>query len=184
MEIINGVYDSNACIQLAYNGKVIYVNKAQIRSVDIVRADTVRLDLGLGALRNIYIRLNDVIYPGDLANVDMLQNYIMRLMSTNAVANENAEQIKAMIDALLASLQHNVGSFNSEPLREDESQPSIVYKGYAIPGAIGDQKVWAIVRITRRDSINISEWAEGNQTFDKVWDNRYNLEYTPPFSLG
>jgi hypothetical protein len=62
----------------------------------------------------------------------------------------------------------------------DESDPLVTYYGFAGSGSLAEQAVWAVYRVTRYagNDIVLVEWADGNQLFDNVWDNRYKLTYS------
>jgi hypothetical protein len=64
-------------------------------------------------------------------------------------------------------------------MRIDESIPLITYYGYATAGSLPNQAVWSIKKITRSAATDIvtTEWADGNELFDNIWDERYNLIY-------
>lgn len=54
------------------------------------------------------------------------------------------------------------------------------YVGYAAPGSLTSAAVWRIVRITydANDNPTVVEWADGNNGFDNIWDNRAALSYS------
>jgi hypothetical protein len=99
--IPNGVYNDGVCIKIVFDGGIIQVNKSQIKTIDTVRNDVVRLDIGAGAMKNIYIRLDEVQYPQGLQNVTALRNYINNLLLQNGYATETKQdaaivELKAM----------------------------------------------------------------------------------------
>ena len=91
------------------------------------------------------------------------------------------QQIKQVLQNIKVVLQSGSGTGGGvkQPLREDESQPNVVYKGYAVPNANTRDAVWAILKISRMDSEIIYEWADGNENYDNIWDNRYEIQYFP-----
>lgn len=189
-KLVDGVYNDGAFIRLVFSGSMIQVNKSQIKTIDTVRNDIVRLDIGEGALKNIYIRLNEVSYPQGLKNVTELRNYIKGLMILNGFSTEakqdavivELQQMKLLLADMKNAFQNKtVGVLLTvkQPLREDDSQPNILYKGFAIPNANNSEPQWAIQRISRTDREIIYEWAEGNELCNKVWEKRYDLQYFP-----
>lgn len=86
--IDNGVYNDGACIKIVFEGGIIQVNKAQIKTIDTVRNDIVRIDIGAGAMKNIYIRLAEVQYPKNINDVTALRNYINGLLLQGGNASE------------------------------------------------------------------------------------------------
>ena len=190
-EVTDGVYNDGAFIRLVFNGNMIQVNKSQIKTIDTVRNDIVRLDIGEGAMKNIYIRLNEVQYPLGIKTVTALRNYIKGLMIQNGFATEakqdNAisemQQVKQLLTAiktLLSDRAINTIDFTvKQPLREDDSIINVIYSGYAIPNAESKHPLWAIQKVSRVGNEIIYEWANGNQLHNNVWDARYSLKYYP-----
>lgn len=61
----------------------------------------------------------------------------------------------------------------------DESVVGTTYMGWCLPGTTGtDQAKFKIKRITVVAGITKNEYAGGNQDYDKVWDNRADLQYS------
>lgn len=54
------------------------------------------------------------------------------------------------------------------------------YVGYAAPGSLTSNAVWRIVRLTydANDNPTKVEWANGNNGFVNIWDNRAALAYS------
>ena len=188
----NGIYNEGACIKISFNQNSLLVNKSQIKTVDTIRTDVVRLDIGEGALKNIYIRLSEVNYPHPFDTVQALSIYIKELMIDRGFSTEakqdveivELQQIKGVLQAMKNILQSGGGSGSGGtsvkvPLREDESEPKTIYKGYASPNARPSDELWAIQKISRIDNEIIYEWADGDENYDNVWDNRYNISYFP-----
>jgi hypothetical protein len=177
---LNGIYDSSACIKILLNGNSFYINKAQIKTIDTIRNDTVRIDIGEGALKNVYVKLADVQYPQGLADAAAVRDYIIGLMVQSALVKDPifADFFTKLIEQIKSVFSYTQ-SGGRIPLREDESQPYIIYKGYAAPNANTADAVWAIQKITRINDEIIYEWADGNDFYDNVWDNRFVVQYFP-----
>lgn len=60
-------------------------------------------------------------------------------------------------------------------LRLDEGA-TYTYIGEAQPGALTSAASWRIKRMTNSDSTIV--WADGNNSFDNIWDNRASLTYS------
>ena len=185
----NGIYNDGACIRILVNKNTFEINKCQIKTIDTMRNDVVRLDIGEGALKNIYIRLADITFPQVFTNVEELRDYIKSLMTLDGFSTESKQditilelqQIKLVLQNIKLAFQENTGASVSAklPLREDESQPNIVYKGYAAAKVETTEAKWAIQKISRIDNQIIYEWADGDENFDNVWENRLTLLYFP-----
>jgi hypothetical protein len=177
---LNGIYDSGACIKILLNGNSFYINKAQIKTIDTIRNDSIRIDIGEGALKNVYVKLADVQYPQDMANAAAIRDYIVGLMVQSALVKDPifADFFTKLVEQIKSVFSYTQ-SGGRIPLREDESQPYIIYKGYAAPNAYPKDAVWAIQKITRINDEIIYEWADGNDFYDNVWDNRFVVQYFP-----
>ena len=60
----------------------------------------------------------------------------------------------------------------------DETNPNLVYNGFANPGANVQEPVWAIQKVTNTKGVLTYQWAAGNKNFDKIWNNRKDLVYS------
>lgn len=64
-------------------------------------------------------------------------------------------------------------------LRIDESSTvNTTYVGYAEIGSSELSASWRIKRITELNGILVLLYADGNDNFDNVWDNRTSLSYS------
>ncbi len=59
----------------------------------------------------------------------------------------------------------------------DDNANGNVYLGYAVPGSLSSDAVWKIQRISVSGVVTTLEWADGNTSFDNVWDDRTSLTY-------
>ena len=128
----------------------------------------------------MYVKLADVQYPQGLADAAALRDYIVGLMVQNALVKDPifSEFFTKLIEQIKSVFSYTQ-SGSRIPLREDESQPYIIYKGYAAPNANTADAVWAIQKISRINNEIIYEWADGNDFYDNVWDNRFVVQYFP-----
>jgi hypothetical protein len=62
--------------------------------------------------------------------------------------------------------------------RLDEASATVTYVGNAVVGSLDADPVWQIKKITESGTITKIEFAEGEQTFDKVWADRAALSYS------
>jgi len=60
----------------------------------------------------------------------------------------------------------------------DEASSSVTYVGNAAPRSTQSAPVWQIRRITSSGSLLAIEYADGDDNFDNVWDNRASLGYS------
>jgi len=260
------IINDNSCIRVINDGTPLLISKIQIKTIDTVKNEMVRIDIGEGALRHIYIKHADVTVPAGLADAFALRDAIKEMLDgsqgavdlspvikllqtsgnskTDGINNvkasvdtltqqvatsgdaqaQNLAAVKLSVDALgqiitnsspavelqlihdeiasngttQANLLTNMtkvlnqinvslsGNNNNlkYPVRIDESVPMVVYNGFAVSatpaGPATLDPVWAIQRVTAsRGGAYTYEWANGNQQFTNIWDDRYNLNYLP-----
>jgi len=61
--------------------------------------------------------------------------------------------------------------------RIDETSASVNYIGIAKIGSSNADPVWQIQKITVVSKITSTFWADGDDNFDNVWNNRASLTY-------
>ena len=176
------IENNGASLKITENGVSRYVLKNQIREVEIVRDTIIKLDIGQGALNNIFVDQATVTAPAS-TGVEDLRDQLMGFIQTNTSiagfateANQNKE-----LDAF-KTLQTTVNTLNDKvfqaPSLVDESNPNAVYNGYALPGVKTSDPVWAIQKVTKVKGVLTYQWAAGTKAFDKIWDNRTALIYS------
>ena len=62
-------------------------------------------------------------------------------------------------------------------LRYDEVDANTAYLGLAPINSANSAPVWQIKKLDYSTGVDV-RWADGNQSFDNVWDNRASLNYT------
>ena len=150
--------------------------KQEIIEISILKDTIVKIDIGQGALNNVFINHPEVSIPQtptpdalmDAINA-MLQSSIVIPPGISTELNQQSEISK--LDSIRISL------LLQAPQISDETNPKTIYKGFAVPGALTSAAVWAIQKITNNKGIYTYQWSGGNQNFDKVWDNRTALAY-------
>jgi len=60
----------------------------------------------------------------------------------------------------------------------DEASVTVTYIGDAMPGTATADAAWRIKRLTESGNDVDVEWADGNDIFDNVWDDRALLGYS------
>jgi len=62
---------------------------------------------------------------------------------------------------------------------ENNSTGQAIYIGFAVPGTAKSSAGWLIKKLTYSGySVTDVQFAEGETTFDKVWDNRASYSYS------
>ena len=181
------IENNGASIKITENGASRFILKYQIREVEIVRDTIIKIDIGQGALNNIFVDQADVTVPAT-AKVEDLRDFIMGLLQTNvtgtateAKQTEEINEIKTL-QTVVGNLQAKVNSLDEktffQPKLVDESNANVIYNGFALPGAKLDVGVWAIQKVTKTNGVYSYQWAGGDKNFDKVWNNRKALIYS------
>lgn len=186
VQVYNDV--SSNVIQIIRDSSKLIVHKCQIRTIDTLQGDTVRIDIGEGALHHVYVKYSEVTEPAT-ADVNALRDAIKAMLMQevtikgggagggDASASYQLEQLEVMND--MVTLLNGIKNISlwSSPSRIDESVPNIVYYGYADPGVKPEARMWAIRRVVREGDLFSYEWANGEQSFINSWDSRYSLTY-------
>ena len=60
----------------------------------------------------------------------------------------------------------------------DDVGGTVIYIGYAQPNTTTSSASWKIKRITFTGDDSATEYADGNNNFDNIWDNRASLSYS------
>jgi hypothetical protein len=63
-------------------------------------------------------------------------------------------------------------------LRIDDVSSSVTYIGEASFGSSEASAVWRIFKLSLSGTVTSITWADGNDEFDNVWDDRLTLSYT------
>lgn len=57
--------------------------------------------------------------------------------------------------------------------------PEVTYRGDALPGTVTSAALWRVQRITiQADRDTVIVFADGDDDFDNIWDNRLSLSYS------
>ena len=181
------IENNGASIKITEDGVSRYVLKYQIREVEIVRDTIIKIDIGQGALNNIFVNQANVTVPAS-ANVEALRDLIMGMLQSNvtgtATEAKQTEEIGEIknLQAVIGNLQAKINSLDDktfyQPSLVDESNPNAVYNGFALPGAKVTEAVWAIQKVTKVKGVLTYQWAAGTKTFNKIWNNRIALIYS------
>lgn len=67
-------------------------------------------------------------------------------------------------------------SQNEALVVDDSTTPNTVYIGYAEIGSATSAAVWKIKKIATATGA-VTTWADGDDQYDNIWDNRVSLTY-------
>lgn len=180
------IINSGASIKIVTNGVARLITKLQIREIVVINTNIIKIDLGLGTLHNIFIPHADVtvpVTPNPEALRDAINDMLTGSINGGATEQKQIEQIVYLekLTKITSDIDGTVHAINSgllsDPLIIDEAVPYTIYRGYANPGSATNAAVWAIEKVAIAGEITKSQWADGNQVFDNIWDNRTTLIY-------
>jgi len=63
-------------------------------------------------------------------------------------------------------------------IRVDDASSTVTYVGEAAIKSPEDAAVWRIKKLETLSTVLSITWADGNQMFDNVWNNRASLAYS------
>ncbi|GAA4727386.1 hypothetical protein [Flavisolibacter ginsenosidimutans] len=179
--------NDGAVIRIEKNGKTLLVAKDQVKTIDTVHDNIVRIDIGEGPLKNIFLNYQEVSNPV-VASANELRDTIKAMMVTDAYLGGDAKevtqiailnQVSQLTNVLVAINNRELKVTADEPSRTDESNPYTIYRGWHSRFGIPDQQEWAIERIRRDGDEIISEWAFGTKRAIYPWTERETLNYVP-----
>jgi len=184
MEILN----DGASIKIVNGLQSRDINKSQIKIVEVIKTNIVKIDIGEGALRNIFVPFASVTNPVT-ADAEALRTAINAMLpasggnvGTATEAKQDAEitllnTVNTSVLALNSLVSSNFDKIFYEPSMVDDTGANLVYKGFAVPGAIETNPVWAIERVQIVNGVEVHTWADGDKLFDNVWHDREGLIY-------
>lgn len=60
----------------------------------------------------------------------------------------------------------------------DEASSTVTYVGKAVVTASNSESSWMIKKLTTSGTVTTITYAEGNDYFDKIWNDRASLSYS------
>jgi hypothetical protein len=181
------IFNDGAVIRIENGTKTLLVTKEQVKTIDTIQNNIVRIDIGEGPLKNIFVNYQDVSAPV-VQSANELRDVIKGwLLSDNYKGGDATEvgqlnilnKLGDIALILQAIKQKEADLTQSEPSRIDESNPYMVYRGWHKAFGIPDAREWAIQRIKREGDEIIHEWAFGTQRQIFTWNDRLSHNYVP-----
>jgi hypothetical protein len=90
--------------------------------------------------------------------------------------SENQLEMIGYLDDILAEIQSDTAN-KTLTVRLDEVSDTLFYVGKAVVGSVDANAVWQIVRYTQTGVILKSEYANGAEAFNQIWNDRATLTY-------
>ncbi|WP_121355752.1 hypothetical protein [Flavisolibacter nicotianae] len=184
---ITQITNDGAVIRIEKNGKILLVAKDQVKTIDTVHENIVRIDIGEGPLKNIFLNYQEVSAPA-VGSANELRDTIKAMMLTDAYLGGDAKevtqvailnQVGQLTNVLVAMNLRQLDLTKDEPSRLDESNPNMVYRGWHAAFGIPEQHEWAIERIRQVNDEIIHEWAFGTKKAIYAWSERATFNYAP-----
>jgi hypothetical protein len=181
------LFNDGAVIRIENGTKILLVAKDQVKTIDTIQNNIVRIDIGEGPLKNIFINYQDVTNPV-VASANELRDLIKGWMlsdSYNGGDATEAGQVNIVnklgdIALILEAIKlKEMDLTQTEPSRVDESNPYMIYRGWHKAYGFIDLNEWAIERVRRDGDEVIREWAFATQQQICVWNDRLTYQYYP-----
>ena len=96
--------------------------------------------------------------------------------ASGAATSDNQVTIIAQLDDVLTALNTDTED-KRLTVRLDEVSDTLFYVGKALIGKVNSDANWLIIRYTTVGNVLMSEYANGSENFDQVWNNRATLTY-------
>lgn len=182
------IENNNNNLKITVDGSSRFIMKSQISEVEIAYGNIIKIDIGKGALNNVFVDQVDVTLPVSTDVTDLRDKILAMLQpvagsgnATEAKQTEQTIELQAVKNAVV-DIKDKMSSVNDklffEPRISDETNANTIYRGYALTGISGEVAGWAIQKITNTKGLLTYQWAGGNKDFDKVWNNRKNFIYS------
>ena len=96
------IYSYGGCIRLVTDSSVLLIAKTQVKRVEAIRDDSVKISLGEGPLNEIIIKLSDVTVPSGLVDIAALRDAIAHMLDhANLFEDEALIKLQTQIDQLI-----------------------------------------------------------------------------------
>jgi hypothetical protein len=96
--------------------------------------------------------------------------------ASGAATSDNQVTIIAQLDDVLTALNSDTED-KRLTVRLDEVSDTLFYVGKALIGKVNSDANWLIIRYTTVGNVLMSEYANGSEAFNQVWNNRASLTY-------
>jgi hypothetical protein len=96
--------------------------------------------------------------------------------ASGAATSDNQVTIIAQLDDVLTALNSDTED-KRLTVRLDEVSDTLFYVGKALIGKVNSDANWLIIRYTKVGNVLMSEYANGSEAFNQVWNNRASLTY-------
>jgi hypothetical protein len=172
------ITNTNTNLVITNGANVRTINKQVIREISILRGTTIKIDIGGGALRNIFLPIADITQPDHTDGPTLLAALNAMLAPLDIQIEAELTTLSETISVMQSSIENMLPASMQEPSMIDEARENVIYTGFADPGTATSSPRWAIMRSTIQDDVIINDWANGSQLMNSIWDNRSALPYS------
>jgi hypothetical protein len=96
--------------------------------------------------------------------------------ASGGATSDNQVEMIAQLDEILTALSTDTEE-KRLTVRLDQVSDTLFYVGKALIGKVDADANWLIIRYTQTGTILMSEYANGSEAFDQVWNDRATLTY-------
>ena len=96
--------------------------------------------------------------------------------ASGGATSDNQVEIISQLDDILTALNTDTED-KRLTVRLDEVSDTLFYVGKALIGKVDADANWLIIRYTTVGNVLMSEYANGSEAFDQVWNDRATLTY-------
>lgn len=108
----------------------------------------------------------------------LIQNQLQNQQVT-AIVSVLQNLVTAVNELTLSLAQSKLNdAIGTYAYRVDDAGAGVIYYGYATPGTADSAEAWSIKKQTTTVADIIVLWADGNLSYDNVWNDRTSLTYS------
>lgn len=96
--------------------------------------------------------------------------------ASGGATSDNQVEIISQLDDILTALNTDTED-KRLTVRLDEVSDTLFYVGKALIGKVNSDPNWLIIRYTTVGNVLMSEYANGSEAFNQVWNDRTTLTY-------
>jgi hypothetical protein len=172
------ITNNHTTLTIANGENTRTINKTLIREVSILKNNILKLDIGGGALRNIFLPIAEITLPTHRDAVDLTEKINAMLVPQDETILNDLTDLSATINSMQTRLSGMMPATLQQPLLVDDSNPYVIYSGFGAIGANPDSNEWAIMRTKiSDDGVQVNQWVNGGQNLESSWDARFNYTY-------
>jgi len=112
------------------------------------------------------------------AQFDDSGRLVLTFDTGEVITTRSVEDIKVSTSIITAGGSGSGGSSATYQTHLDDTDPDDMYWGESEVGTLDSAAGWKIKRIQISGQTITQTWADGNQNYDNIWDNRLSLSYS------